>query len=139
MMVLDTNVLSELMKAAPSKRVSVWLGKHPASSLFSTTVTFAEILYGVALLAKGKRRRALEEAVHAMFEEDLHGRVLSFDSASARSYAEIVARRRRTGRPIAQMDAQIAAIAHSRGAALVTRNVVDFVDCGIELFDPWTA
>jgi predicted nucleic acid-binding protein len=135
--VLDTNVLSELMKAEPAPGVERWVAGRPAAGLFTTTVTQAEILYGVALLPAGRRRSALEEAVTLMFEVDLAGRVLPFDGAAAHAYAALAAERRRAGRPIAQFDAQIAAIARSRGATLATRNIADFAGCGVPLLNPW--
>ena len=110
---------------------------QPSTSLFTTTICEAEILYGVALLPAGRRRVALEQAVTAIFGEELAGRVLSFDRAAASAFAEISARRRRLGRPISQFDAQIAAIALSQGADVATRNVGDFADCGIGVIDPW--
>ena len=137
MIVLDTNVLSELMRAEPSATVAAWVANRPASSLFTTAVTQAEILCGVALLPQGERRAALARAVVGMFEEDFVGRVLPFDAAAARAYADIAAERRRLGQPITQFDAQIAAIARSRGAAVATRNVADFADCGVSVLDPW--
>lgn len=137
MIVLDTNVLSELMRAEPSPRVAAWVTTHPARSLYTTAVTQAEVLYGVALLPEGTRRTALAQAVAGMFEEDFLDRVLPFDADAARAYAEVAAERRRLGRPISQFDAQIAAIARSRGAALATRNVADFTDCGVTVIDPW--
>jgi toxin FitB len=135
--VLDTNVLSELMRPSPAPAVERWVGAQPSSSLFTTTVTQAEILYGVALLPRGRRRKALEDAVEAMFEEDFAERVLPFDGAAAHAFAQIAADRRRAGKVIAQLDAQIAAIARARDAAIATRNVKDFEGCGAELFDPW--
>lgn len=137
MIVLDTNVLSELMRSRPDAQVEVWFAAQPAPGLFSTTVTQAEILLGVALLPPGRRRTRLASAAEAMFEIDLAGRVLPFDIAAAREFASIVASRRRAGRPIAQADAQIAAITRSRGALLATRNVADFDRCGITVVDPW--
>lgn len=137
MIVLDTNVLSELMKAVPSQAVRDWLAEWPSTSLFTTTITQAEILYGLALLPVGQRRDGLEAAVQSMFEEEFAERVLPFDAASAHEYARIAAGRRQSGRPIAQFDAQIAAIARSRGAALATRNTGDFESCGVQLFNPW--
>ena len=139
MIIVDTNVLSELMKPEPTLRVVEWVAAQPPASLFTTTITQAEILFGVALLAPGERRGVLEQAVAAMFEEDLDGRVLSFDSASAYAYATVCAERRQAGRPIAQFDAQIAAIARSRGAAVATRNVADFEGYGLPLHNPWNA
>jgi toxin FitB len=137
MIVLDTNVLSELMKATPSEAVNSWVARQPPSSLFITTVAQAEILYGLALLPSGSRRDKLEAAAQAMFEEDFAGRILPFDIAAAYQFAEIAAERRQSGRPISQFDAQIAAIARSRGAALSTRNISDFEGCGLQIFNPW--
>jgi toxin FitB len=137
LIVLDTNVLSEMMRPAPDATVAAWISARPASSLFTTTVTQAEILYGLALLPSTRRRKRLEAAVSEIFATDLAGRVLPFDQAAARSYAEIAAARRKAGRPLAQFDAQIAAIARSRGADVATRNVTDFEGCGIDVTDPW--
>jgi len=137
MIVLDTNVLAELMRPAPSRQVERWLREQPVASLFTTTITEAEMLFGVELLPPGKRRAAIEGAVEAMFDEDFADRVLTFDGAAAHAYATIAAARRKAGRPIAQFDAQIAAIARSRGAAIATRNVADFADCGVPAIDPW--
>ncbi len=137
MIIVDTNVLSELMKREPMPVVEQWLAAQPPASLFTTSITKAEVLYGVALLPAGERREALEEAVAAMFEEDFENRVLPFDGAAAYDYAIIASHRRRAGKPISQFDAQIAAIARSRGAAVATRNVSDFEDCGIEVQNPW--
>jgi toxin FitB len=139
MIVLDTNVLSEAWRPAPSPAVMEWMRSQPVAALFTTTITEAELLYGIALLPEGKRRRSLEAVVALVFAEDLAGRVLSFDSAAAREYADIAAARRRAGRPIAEADARIAAIARSRGATVATRNVEDFASCGIELVSPWKA
>ena len=139
MIVLDTNVLSELMRTSPHERVVEWMDTQPASRLFTTTVTQAEILYGVGLLPTGKRKQALAAAVDAMFEQDFKGRVLPFDGPAAATYAEICTDRVRLGRPISQFDAQIAAITRSRGAALSTRNTPDFDECGIHVIDPWQA
>lgn len=137
MIILDTNVLSELMKPEPDLRVSRWVALQPAVSLFTTTITQAEVLYGVALLPEGKRRDGLAEAVETMFEEDFAGRILDFDSAAAAAYPQVVLARRLAGRPIAQLDAEIAAIAVSRGAAVATRNISDFEGAGVELYNPW--
>jgi predicted nucleic acid-binding protein len=138
MILLDTNVLSELMRPAPDQAVERWLGDQPVTSVFISAITEAELRYGVALLPAGKRRLTLVSVIEAMLGEDFAGRVLPFDSAAAAAFAEIAANRRQAGRPIAQADAQIAAIARSRGAVLATRNVADFEDCGIELVNPWT-
>ena len=137
MIVLDTNVLSELMRAAPEAVVADWFARHSAASLFITTITQAEILHGVRLLPSGRRRNAISAAADAMFEEDFSGRILPFSSHAAHAYAEIAVARREAVRPISQFDAQIAAIAKSTGASVATRNVADFDGCGITVIDPW--
>ena len=137
MIVLDTNVVSECMRPAPQGRVIGRLALQPCSGLFTTTVVEGEILYGIRVLPDGARRDALLLAVRAIFAEDFAGRVLSFDRDAADVYAEIAAVRKKAGKPISQFDAMIAAVVRSRGACLATRNTRDFVDCGIELVDPW--
>lgn len=137
MIVLDTNVLSELMRPEPDARVLRWLGEQPAARVFTTSITQAEILHGIVLLPAGKRRDALEAAAKAMFDEEFEGRVLAFDSAAAPAYAAIARDRRRAGRPISHFDAQIAAIAAVHEAAVATRNAADFDGCGIAVVDPW--
>ncbi len=138
-LLLDTNVLSELLRPQPADAVLAWFGQHNAADLVVSAVTQAEMLFGVALLPKGRRQQQLQAQVMAMFNEDFANRVWPFDSAAASAYAQLLSGRRTAGRPMAQFDAQIAAIAHSRGAALVTRNSVDFRGCGIELHNPWEA
>ena len=137
MIVLDTNVLSEVMRRVPSARVLAWLAAQPALGLFTTTVTQAEILYGLEFLPQGKRRTALESAVAEVFEEDFAGRILPFDVDAAVMFGKIAAACQRLGRPIAQFDAQVAAIARSRGAAIATRNTDDFKHCGVVVVNPW--
>lgn len=137
MIVLDTNILSEEMKPAPDAAVHSWLLGQNAGDLFTTSVTEAEIGLGIAILPDGKRKQELEAAaarILALFP----GRILPFDSAAAVEYARIVAERRRIGRPIADFDAQIAAITLSRGMALATRNGPDFGGIGVALINPWT-
>lgn len=134
---LDTNVLSELLRAAPSPAVMAWVAAQPAEGLCVSSVTQAEMLLGARLLPVGKRRHSLERALTAMFEEDFAQRILSFDSAAVPAYVEVVSGRRAAGRPISQFDAQIAAIALHRGDKLATRNVADFDGCGLSLIDPW--
>lgn len=136
---VDTNVLSELLRPQPEPAVLAWFAGQNADSVCVSTVTQAEMLLGVQLLAPGKRRQTLERAMKALFAEEFAGRILTFDSGAAEAYATIVVERRRRGRPISQFDAQIAAIAHSRRASLATRNVADFRDCGLVLIDPWAA
>jgi len=137
MIILDTNVLSELMKPKPSPRVVAWIARQPAAELFTTSITEAEIYYGIELLTKGKRREGFLAAAEAMFAEDLAGRIFGFESDAARVFSKIAAHRRAVGRPISHADAQIAAIAQMRGAKLATRNVADFDDCGLDVLDPW--
>jgi hypothetical protein len=137
MIILDTNVISELMQVKPAASVARWTEGLPWNSLCTTAVTQAEILLGVSLLPRGRRRDLLEEGARMMFDEVFSGRVFSFDGDAARAYARIVTARRRAGRPIAQLDAQIAAIASSTGCDLATRNTGDFEGCGVELYDPW--
>ena len=137
MIVLDTNVISELMRREPDAKVMAWIGEQPMAGVFTTTLTQAEIFYGLALLPEGHRRDELAAAARPMFEVDLVGRVLSFDTEAALAYPDIAAGRRQGGQPISQIDAQIAAIVRSRGARLATRNVRDFADCGITVVNPW--
>ena len=139
MIVLDTNVLSELMRRRPAARVVRWVDEQDASALAITAVTVAELLYGVARLADGARKTELTGAVDALVREDFAGRVLPFDAAAAAHYAELVAERERQGRPISISDGQTAAICRSHGAALATRNLRDFDATGIAVRDPWTA
>jgi toxin FitB len=139
MIVLDTNVLSEALRPSPEPSVLAWLAKQPRASLFTTTVTQGEVLYGIRLLADSKRRRGLWDAAQRIFSEDFAGQVLSFDGDAADMYAEFAASRRLAGKPISQFDAVIVAIARSRGASLATRNAGDFDDCGIDIINPWTS
>ncbi|MCH8542319.1 MAG: type II toxin-antitoxin system VapC family toxin [Alcanivorax sp.] len=139
MIILDTNVLSELMRPLPDTGVTTWTDRQPQSALFTTTVTQGELLYGVAILPEGERKRALEDTVRQILATHFNTRLLPFDHTAAEAYAHIAASRRRDGNPISQFDAMIAAIAASRGAALATRNVKDFAGCGIEVINPWEA
>jgi len=135
--VLDTNVLSELIKPAPMRAVMDWVASQPATSMYTTSITHAEILHGIMLMPSGKRRSSIEAAAEAMFSQDFGGRVLPFGSDAARHYARIAATRRRAGHPISHFDAQIAAIARATGSAVATRNVSDFQGYGVKLIDPW--
>ena len=137
MIVLDTNVLSETLKPLPNAAVVAWMAAQPRSTLFTTTVVEAEILYGVAVLADGARKTQLQAALKAIFTEDLSGQVIPFDRDCAEAYAGIAANRKNSGQPISQFDAMIAAASASRGATLATRNLRDFADCGIRLINPW--
>jgi len=136
--ILDTNVVSEVMATSPSHAVLAWLAKgRTADEFFITTITVAEILYGIELLPMGKRRDKLSADAEGMFEEDYEARILAFDEPSARAFATLAAARRNMGRPIAQLEAQIAAIASVHDATLATRNTADFEGCGIRLVNPW--
>ena len=137
MIVLDTNVLSEEMKPAPEPAVHGWLARQNPLDLFTTAVTEAEILYGVAIKPDGRRKRNLEAAAQRVLEL-FAGRILPFDSAAAREFAQIVTDRRRAGMPIEDFDAQIAAITRSRGMTLATRDLQDFVGTGVQVVDPWS-
>lgn len=137
MILLDTNVLAELMRPAPAASVESWLSGQPVVGVFISAITEAELRYGLALLPEGQRWRRLVDQAEAMLTEDFSGRILPFDSPAAAEYTRIAASRRLAGRPISQADAQIAAIARSRGATVATRNVADFQDCGVDILDPW--
>jgi hypothetical protein len=137
MMVFDTNVVSELMKSSRSPAVIAWISSLAADDVFTTTVTVAEILYGIEILPEGKRREQLLRQAEGTFVEDFGDRVLPFDEPAAREYGKIASERRRVGRPIPFADAQIAAIARVHDAVLATRNTGDFEGCGLNLINPW--
>lgn len=138
MIVLDTNVVSELMRAAPSPVVLAWLGDFPGGELYTTAVTVAEIRYGIARLPEGRRREALHQAANEVFAA-FPQQVLPFDLVAANAYADVVAHRDAVGSPIDGFDAQIAAICRAHTATLATRNTKDFVETGIAIVDPWRA
>jgi predicted nucleic acid-binding protein len=137
MIVLDTNVVSEFMKVTPDAKVVRWTGTRSATDHYTTSITQAEILYGIQLLPAGKRRSLLQQVAEAMFTEDFAGRVLGFGTEAATAYAQIAGERKRIGRPISHFDAQIAAIAQVSGASIATRNVGDFVELGLTILNPW--
>lgn len=137
MTVLDTNVISELMKATVAPAVFGWISRQPPSDLFVSTVTMAEVLYGIELLPKGRRRAALLREAEMVFTTRFAGRILVFDELAARMFGSIVAVRRLQGRPIGIPDGQIAAIARSHQATLATRDTDDFEGCGVRLVNPW--
>lgn len=137
MIVLDTNVLSELTRPAPEPKVLAWLETQAEDALFTTAISRGEMLYGARILSAGQRRDKLLGEVAAIFSVDMAGRVLPYDEAAADAHAEIAAQRRVSGRPISQSDAMIAGIVRAHGATLVTRNVRDFEGCGVTLVDPW--
>ncbi|HSZ70186.1 MAG TPA: type II toxin-antitoxin system VapC family toxin [Solirubrobacteraceae bacterium] len=137
MILLDTNVLSELIRPAPDTGVTQWLDSLDATAVATTAITAAELLHGVARMPRGRRRKRLAEAIRGLLEEDLDGRVEPFDGTAANHYADLVSRREAAGRPISIADAQIAAICRKFGATLATRNTSDFEDTGVDLLDPW--
>lgn len=137
MIVLDTNVVSELMRPSPSSAVLAWMSGQTPDDLFTTTITMAEVLFGIELLPKGKRRDQLLDEAEATFAEDFARRVLPFDEQATRMFALIAATRRIHGQPIGASNAQIAAIASTHRATLATRNTADFEGCGVRLVNPW--
>ena len=139
MALLDTNVVSELIRKAPDPAVEAWTAGRPLESLFFSAVGEAELRYGVAILPPGRRRETLASNIERMLRDAFGNRVLPFDGDAARAYADIAAMRRSAGRPVAPADCQIAAIARSRNMAVATRNVRDFEDIDIEVVDPWVA
>lgn len=137
MIVLDTNVVSELVRRHPAVEVVGWVDRQPSDEIHLTAVTVAELLYGVARLPDGQRKQTLAAEITAMIDDDFGRRVLAFDRDAATHYAEIVSERERAGRPISAADAQIAATCRRHGALLATRNVRDFGGSGLTLVDPW--
>ena len=138
MIILDTNLVSETLKPAPSDTVRRWAAAQEASATFITAITQAEILSGLETMAAGKRKQRLSEAIDRILTRDFHGRILPFDQEAAREFARIFGVRKTAGRPISQFDAMIAAIARAHSATDATRNVQDFEHCGIRLVNPWT-
>lgn len=136
MIVVDTNVTSEIMRPSPAPQVRAWLAEQPARELCTTAITVAEIGYGIARLPDGQRREQLAGAAAEVFAS-FSDRVLPFDGRAAAEYAEVVLSRERAGTPISGFDAEIACICRSHGAVLATRNVKDFDNVGLELTNPW--
>ncbi len=136
MIVLDTNVVSELMRPEPAPRVASWVRSRDRRELFTSSITLAEIRYGLARLPDGRRKQVLLDAADDVFRA-FSDQVLPVDATAAEHYAIIASARERSGRPIAGFDALIAAICRSRGATLATRNLPDFDGTGIDIIDPW--
>jgi predicted nucleic acid-binding protein len=136
-LVLDTNVVSQLVHPQGSVQIKDWLATRRGYIVYTTSVTQAEILFGIRRLPDGKRRDQLLANAVEVFSSDMAGRILSFDSIAADEYSQIVALWERSGRPISQFDGQIAAICRVYGAVLATRNVKDFVGCGVDVVNPW--
>ena len=137
MIVVDTNVISEVLKPHPDELVQRWLQSEPIDNVYVTSITKAELLYGLALLPDGRRKEALASAIQRFFFERVAHPVIAFSDEDVLHYAPISAYRRRIGRPIRELDGQIAAITKSRGFAVATRNVRDFQHCGIQVINPW--
>jgi predicted nucleic acid-binding protein len=135
--ILDTNVVSELMRATPATNVVAWVHKQPAAEVCTTSVTLAELRYGIARLPAGRRRDLLRAAADDVFSA-FADQVLAFDAAAANHYADIVVEREHFGSPISGFDAQIAAVCRTHHASLATRNTDDFDRVGLDLIDPWT-
>jgi predicted nucleic acid-binding protein len=139
MIILDTNVLSALMRTVPEKPVVAWLDHQPAESVWVTSITLFEARLGLGLLPSGRRRQTLETAFARLLKEDLENRVLDFDGAAAIEAASLAAAGQKNGRPVDMRDTQIAGIAIARRATLATRNVRHFADLKISIVDPWAA
>jgi predicted nucleic acid-binding protein len=139
MFVLDTNILSAMMSLHPPPEVMAWVDGQDEELLFTTSITEAEILSGLAIMTKGRRRRDLETAAAAIFANEFEGRVLPFDTTATAAYADLFAARRRIGKPTAPMDLMIASIARSHGASVVTRDAGGFDGCGLTVINPWAA
>jgi len=137
MIILDTNVVSELMRASPDARVLRWFSSQSAEDLHITSVTMAGILYGVELIAGARRREVVRAGAEKMFEAVFADRILTFEDRAARAFSQIASSRRRQGKPMSEFDAQIAAITRVHGATLATRNPFVFEGCGVRLVNPW--
>jgi predicted nucleic acid-binding protein len=139
MFVLATNILSAMMSTRVVPEVAEWIAGQPVGLLFTTSISQAEILSGIAIMPESRRRSDLEAAAGAMFLEDFEGRVLPFDMNAAVAYADIFAARRRAGRPTATIDLLIASVARSHHASVVTRDVSGLEGCGLKVINPWKA
>jgi predicted nucleic acid-binding protein len=134
---LDTNVISEIMKVSPSEIVVDWLNDQKSTELHISAVTIGEIEYGLRILPAGKRQRQLRERFERFIAAAFSQRVVAYDEAAARTYGEIMGHRREIGRPMSVPDGQIAAVARTNGFVVATRNTADFEDCGIDVVDPF--
>lgn len=139
MILLDTNVISEIMRKVPDPNVAEWMRVQPISDVFTTAITEAEIYKGIEIMAQGKRRSELLGIAQVFFHVNMASRILPFDTDAAPEFAQIFALRKRIGRMVQPLDLQIAAIARQHEAVLATRNIDDFSECGVELINPWQA
>jgi predicted nucleic acid-binding protein len=137
MILLDTNVISETMRERPDPAVRAWLRQFTRAEVWTASVVIAELLAGIETMSPGRKQLALREAVEDMVLDDFYGQIFPFNVPAARRYAQILAARQKMGRPIREMDAQIAAIACVHGATLVTRDVDDFAGCNLTVVNPW--
>ena len=137
MILLDTNVISEVMKSAPSPRVLAWLNDHPTNLLFVSTITIAEISYGIHILPQSKRRALLETRFEQFMTQAFSGRMLAFSETCARIYGQLMGHQKEAGKPLSICDGQIAAIALANNTSIATRNTKDFKYCGVELINPF--
>jgi predicted nucleic acid-binding protein len=137
MIIVNTNIISELMKASPSIKVIEWLNNQDATQLYITTITIAEISYGLNALPKGRKRQILEDSFNNARHDAFKNRIAQFTEPAAHVYGKIMAYRKELGRPMSILDGQIAAIAIIHSAILATRNINDFLDCGLELYNPF--
>ena len=139
MIILDTNVLSALMRTEPDRAILSWLDRQPAESIWLTSVTIFEVRFGIELIAPGRRREQLESAFARMLRDDFQDRVLPFDQSAGEEAASLAAQRQRSGTPVDFRDTEIAGIVLTRRASLATRNLRHFRDVGVGLIDPWAA
>lgn len=137
MIILDTNIISELMKPIPDKLVINWMDNQKSSHLFITTITIAEISYGLHALPEGKRRNFLINSFDKAIMTAFIGRILTFDELSAHQYGKIMSARKELGQPLGVPDGQIASIASRHGAMIATRNIRDFLNCGLQVINPF--
>lgn len=137
MILIDTNIVSEMMKPIPDVEVAAWLDRQDAMHLFISTITIGEISYGLNVLASGKRKTSLEKSFYNVIRQAFEYRILTFDEVAAHLYGVIMSQRKQQGKPMSIADGQIAAIARAHNCAVATRNIVDFIECGIELINPF--
>jgi toxin FitB len=137
MIIIDTNVISEMMKPSPMPAVISWVDSQEATQLFITTITIAEIFYGINVLPDGNRRRLLEESFDKALKDAFKHRVLSFDETAAHFYGKIMSQRKILGRPLGIPDGQIVAIARTHNFSIATRNIRDFADCEVDVINPF--
>ena len=137
MIIVDTNIVSEFMTSPPASQVLDWLNSQDVTSLYLSTITVAEIGYGLRAMPEGKRRTLLGARYEPFVDAAFPKRVLSFDESAARIYGEVMCHRKEMGRPMSNLDGQIARVARSRGFSVATRNIKDFEHCQIELINPF--